>query len=51
MRPFAASDLSDWGWRAAFIVGLVVSPAIVGAVTAAPVEQTVSENLPPQTRP
>ena len=46
MRPFATSDLSDWGWRVAFLVGLVVSPALVSAVTAAPVAQTVPENLP-----
>ena len=46
MRPFAANDLSDWGWRIAFIVGLVVSPALVSLATDAPVEQTVPENLP-----
>lgn len=46
MRPFAGNDLSDWGWRIAFIVGLVVSPVLVSAFSAAPVEQTVPENLP-----
>lgn len=46
MRPFATSDLSDWGWRVAFIAGLVASPVLVSAVTAAPVGQTVPENLP-----
>lgn len=46
MRPLAASDMSDWGWRVAFILGLILSPALVSAVMGTPVQQTVPDNLP-----
>lgn len=36
----------DWGWRLAFISGLVAAPLAVMVVSGAPVVQTVSANLP-----
>jgi uncharacterized protein len=46
VRPFAARDPGDWGWRVAFLLGLVAAPLVVGSATGAPIEQTVSDNLP-----
>lgn len=43
MRP--AANRSDWGWRVAFIMGLLAAPALVSLVTGAAVEQTVSGDL------
>ncbi len=45
LRPLAA-NFDEWGWRAAFLAGLVVAPLLVSAVTADIVQQTVSGNLP-----
>lgn len=39
------SGAGDWGWRLAFVAGLIVALLLVGAV-AGPIEQTVSSNLP-----
>ena len=36
----------DWGWRLAFVIGLVIAPLAVMAVTGEPIEQTVSDILP-----
>lgn len=36
----------DWGWRLAFIGGLVAAPLAVMLVSGDPVSQTVSDNLP-----
>jgi len=44
MRPFAARTTDDWRWRAAFIVGLLASPMLVGLFTAG-VQQTVPDAL------
>lgn len=49
LRPFAAGSwqgAGQWGWRAAFLAGLVLAPLLVAAVTGAAVDQTVSDNLP-----
>lgn len=46
MRPLVANDMSDWGWRATFVLGLFAAPVLVGVVAGAPVAQTVSGNLP-----
>ena len=35
----------DWGWRLAFLLGLVAAPLVVLAVTGEPVRQTVSGDL------
>jgi uncharacterized protein len=40
MRPFAARKPSDWRWRAAFILGLLVAPVLIGIVSGG-VRQTV----------
>ncbi len=45
LRPLAAS-LDEWGWRAAFLAGLVAAPLLVATVTGDAVVQTVSGNLP-----
>lgn len=45
LRPLAAS-LGEWGWRVAFLAGLVAAPILASAVTGDPVVQTVSENVP-----
>lgn len=45
LRPFAG-EAGDWGWRVAFVLGLFSAPLAVAAVTAEPVGQTVSGNLP-----
>ena len=42
LPPVAA----DYGWRAAFVVGLISAPLAVRFVSGATVEQTVSSNLP-----
>lgn len=44
MRPLVIEDPRDWGWRAAFIAGLVAAPLLASALGAG-VAQTVSENL------
>ncbi|MBM2576291.1 YeeE/YedE family protein [Jannaschia sp. Os4] len=36
----------DWGWRIAFVAGLLAAPLAVTAATGASVQQTVSGNLP-----
>ena len=36
----------DWGWRLAFVIGLVMAPLAVMAVTGGPIEQTVSDAVP-----
>lgn len=49
LRPFTAGNWSgagQWGWRVTFIVGLVLAPLLVVAVTGEAVDQTVSDNLP-----
>lgn len=46
IRPFAAENLTDWGWRAAFVLGLVAAPLVVLAATGERVAQTVPGNLP-----
>ena len=33
MRPLAEANRSDWGWRAAFIMGLLTASALVSLVT------------------
>ncbi|WAP70357.1 YeeE/YedE family protein [Jiella pelagia] len=35
----------DWGWRLAFVAGLIAAPLLVLAVTGAPVSQTVPTDL------
>ena len=45
LRPLAAGS-GEWGWRAAFLAGLVLAPLLVSAVAAESVVQTVSGNLP-----
>lgn len=45
IRPLVLDDLADWGWRVAFIAGLMAAPLLVGAA-AGEVTQTVSDNLP-----
>jgi uncharacterized membrane protein YedE/YeeE len=37
----------DWGWRLAFIGGLVAAPVLVELVTGAPVARTISPALVP----
>jgi uncharacterized membrane protein YedE/YeeE len=44
MRPFAARRPDDWRWRAAFILGLLVAPLLVGLFTGG-VQQTVTGAL------
>ena len=36
----------DWTWRVAFVAGLVAAPLLVVLATGAPIQQTVSSNLP-----
>lgn len=36
----------DWDWRLAFIVGLVLAPLLVTALTGEPLAQSVPGNLP-----
>ena len=45
MRPPAQADRSDWGWRVAFIMGLISAPALVSLVTGRAVAQTVPGDL------
>ena len=35
----------DWGWRLAFVAGLIAAPLLVLAVTGAPLQQTVPTDL------
>lgn len=44
LLPMAGTP-SDWGWRLAFIVGLVASPLFIALVTGQLPEQTVSSNV------
>lgn len=46
MKPFGRTDLKDWSWRIAFILGLLAAPLAVAGVSGNPVAQTVSTNLP-----
>jgi uncharacterized membrane protein YedE/YeeE len=46
VRPFAARDPGDWGWRIAFLIGLAAAPVFTALATGTPVQQTVSGNLP-----
>ena len=46
MRLPARADLPEWGWRISFLIGLVAAPLVYMLATGAPVEQTVSNNLP-----
>ncbi len=46
IRPLVAENLADWGWRAAFVLGLVASPLVALAVSDESVRQTVPGNLP-----
>ena len=36
----------DFGWRLAFVAGLIGAPLVARIVTGEPVEQTVSSNIP-----
>lgn len=38
---------TDWGWRLAFVVGLIAAPILVALVTGAPVERTISPAVVP----
>ena len=46
LPPWAAGlDKSDMAWRFAFIVGLMLAPLLVQAVTGESIQQTVSSNV------
>lgn len=45
LRPLAP-DFGEWGWRVAFLAGLIAAPILVSAIKTAAVIQTVSGNLP-----
>jgi uncharacterized membrane protein YedE/YeeE len=36
----------DWGWRIAFVIGIVAAPVFVQVATGEPIGQTVSSSLP-----
>jgi uncharacterized membrane protein YedE/YeeE len=37
---------ADWGWRIAFVFGMMAAPVLVQVVTGEPVPQTVSSDFP-----
>ena len=36
----------DWGWRIAFVAGLIAAPLVWTVLSGGPVVQTISANLP-----
>jgi uncharacterized membrane protein YedE/YeeE len=42
----ARTHIPEWGWRLSFLIGLVAAPLVYMLAAGAPVEQTVSTNLP-----